>query len=428
MSSKDKPKGGPIDDLTFRPEGDDEVTNPADSANAPVSDAEDSASTSRFEEWLADAKKKEAEAAGAGEKPAAGDSPSDMLGDDRTPWYRTEEPKRPHYVKPPDPDRSLTPHRSEPQVSYYGKRVPRILITPNAYKRMCLYVDLAEKEVGWLGTVIMTRNGDFLIDNTYLLEQEVTPTETELSAEGQALLVEELLAKGEEGFEEVNRLRFWGHSHVRMGTYPSGTDERTMDRFYEEGLPWYVRGIFNKKGHGSFSVFLYEQGVRIDDVPWFVVNPETGETILEYKRSSPFSAARKRWKKVPKPEPKEGEDPEMHERLWGWRENYQLVEEEPPLPAALVIDDELKAEVTAEFGAKVKERKLFSFWDALFGDDKDAAPQEAKKASRTKPEEPADASATAAAAADETQTPESEAKEDEAADEGSEGPWSRKKD
>lgn len=296
------------------------------------------------------------------------------------PWHMRQEARRPAYVRPPDPDKELTPHRSEPAVFYYRKNIPRVFITPEAYKRMCLYVELAEKEVGWLGTVRMTRDGDFLIENTYLLEQEVTATETELSSEGQALLVEELLAKGDAGFEEVNRLRFWGHSHVRMGINPSGTDESTMDRFFEEGLPWYVRGIFNKKGRAEFCVFLYEQGIRIDDVPWFVVDPKNGNVLLEYTR--PKFTSSFFFSPPPKPLTNPGELTLGTESLWNRRPTPEPEPKKPALPPELVVDDKLRLEVKAEFDLKVKERKFFSIWSTIFGSDDDD-----KKKALAKPDE-----------------------------------------
>ena len=394
------------------------MTDKSKGRKDPAAESAEGQGVNHFDAWLADAKKKgdpgdktpakpeAAELGGDDRSPWLGDEkPKDAAGgEEQKPWFLREEPRKPSYARPPDPDRGLTPHYGDKEVVFFdNRRAPRVLITPNAYKRMCLYVELAEKEVGWLGTVVMTRNGDFLIDHTYLLEQEVTATETELSAEGQAKLVEDLLKKGEPGFEEVNRLRFWGHSHVRMGTSPSGTDESTMKRFYEEGLPWYVRGIFNKKGRAEFCIFLYEQGLRINDVDWFVVDPATGNTLLEYERPSLFGGKRKRWKKVPKPEPKEGEDKETHERIWGWRDNYALVEveqEKKPAPAELAIDDALRAEVKAEFELKVKERKFFSLWDTLFGsgdDDKAKKKGEAPASTDSSSDTGGDAAKNAAA-------------------------------
>jgi hypothetical protein len=165
-----------------------------------------------------------------------------------------------------------------------------------------------------LGTVKMLDSGDFMIEQSFLLKQEVTSVETELSNDGIYQLIDELLLKGDEGLEQVNLLHFWGHSHVRMFVNPSGTDERTMDRFGEEGHEWYLRGIFNKLGDVKFTIYYYKKGYRIIDAPWSVMDPETGKILV----SSPESFDT------------------LHETL---------------KPSA-----ELRAEITAEYKAKVHER------------------------------------------------------------------------
>lgn len=77
---------------------------------------------------------------------------------------------------------------------------------------MLLYVEIADKEVGWMGTVSRLENNCFLIEETFLLEQEgVSAVETEPSVEGCSKLADELLLRGEEGFDLINKMRFWGH-------------------------------------------------------------------------------------------------------------------------------------------------------------------------------------------------------------------------
>jgi hypothetical protein len=83
--------------------------------------------------------------------------------------------------------------------------------------------------------------------------------------------------RGDEGFDLLNKMRFWGHSHVRMGTSPSGTDESTMLRFRDEGLDWYVRGIFNKHGRAEFTVYFFDIGFAVCDVDWCVIDLATGD-------------------------------------------------------------------------------------------------------------------------------------------------------
>jgi len=180
------------------------------------------------------------------------------------------------------PEGPFRQHSFNPRVEVLkGPRTPRVLITPEAYKRMLLYVEFAPKEVGWLGTVQALQSGDFLIDMVYLLEQEVTPTETELSVEGQSKLQVEF--KRKYGFaksiEMGDALKFWGHSHVRMEVFPSSTDESTMTRKGNDGVEWYIRGIFNKLGKAKFDVYRFDRNYRFLDVPWAVVNPETGAII-----------------------------------------------------------------------------------------------------------------------------------------------------
>lgn len=288
----------------------------------------------------------------------------------------------------PEPDQPLNPHSFSPRVQFLsGTRTPRVLISPIAYKRMQLYIELARKEVGWLGTITRLPDGDFLIDETFLLEQEVTPTETELSVEGQNALVNELLVKGDEGLEQVNQLRFWGHSHVRMGTSPSNTDERTMERWQTEGLPWAVRGIFNKLGRAEFTIYLYEQGYRICDAPWAVFDPATKRTLLDQRRGyfgggyggggyhgggysggyRPAQEDRSRGGAFGSGTTSGG----TSSGYGGWFGGSPSYGPRPfEVPAELKADAALRNEISAEFAAKVSERLLFGF---LRGDDEEWA-------------------------------------------------------
>jgi hypothetical protein len=146
---------------------------------------------------------------------------------------------------------------------------PLILITPHAMAQMTAYVEIARDEIGWLGTV--RRDGDiFLIDKIFLVEQRVTGTTTELSPDGLIKLSETLLNQGQEGLDDYNALRFWGHSHVHMDTNPSGKDDQTMQSFRTEGVDWFVRGIANKRGRLEFTIELFDLDTTIVDVPWRV--------------------------------------------------------------------------------------------------------------------------------------------------------------
>lgn len=328
----------------------------------------------------------------------------------------------------PETDEPFKVHMFSPKVELL-KRTPKVLITPEAFKRMSLYVELGTKEVGWLGTAERTASGDFLITNTFLLDQEVTPTETELSVDGINALAMQLVEQGDAGMKALNELKFWGHSHVRMGTSPSGTDERTMERFGREGHPWYLRGIFNKRGRAEFTIYLFEEGLRINDAPWAVFDPVSGQTLTTRNR-----VVEMRPKPVPKPAPQVQTDaaaadapakpasstsPEEDARTYvdnylknmrkkpigesapgqssatspaGLQSPQPVAPADNPaapadkpaepvieavvkmvLPAELTPSTELRAEVEAEFSLKVRERKFTPFADMfkLFGLSKD---------------------------------------------------------
>lgn len=262
-------------------------------------------------------------------------------------------------VKAPRPfstfnDSPFKPHAFQARAQLVAKDRPWVIITPKAYQQMLLYVEIADKEVGWMGTVSRLENNCFLIEETFLLEQEVSAVETELSVEGCSKLADELLLRGEEGFDLLNKIRFWGHSHVRMGTSPSGTDESTMLRFRDEGLDWYVRGIFNKHGRAEFSVYFFDIGFAVCDVDWCVIDLATGENLTpkvtsffsspyrDYSYDRPKTVAIEQQAEVAMPEDIASERARKYER--------------GGLSQLLVPSDELRAQIQAEFAAKVIDR------------------------------------------------------------------------
>ena len=152
------------------------------------------------------------------------------------------------------------------------KDMPRVLISRAAYNAMWHYVDIASQEIGWLGTCCRQGN-DFLIEEVFLFKQEVSHVSTEITADGLAEMAQELISSRPDGVEVCNSLRFWGHSHVNMGTSPSGQDDSQMDVFQESRHSFFVRAILNKQGRMEFTIYLYESGVKIVDAEWQIHEP-----------------------------------------------------------------------------------------------------------------------------------------------------------
>jgi len=166
---------------------------------------------------------------------------------------------------------NFIPHRFDSKIKMFSGEIPKILISKKAYHKMWHYVDLADDEVGWLGTVERLKKS-FLIKDVYLLKQEVSSAQTVITIDGLSEFGEEIL-KLPDGIEIYNNIRFWGHSHVNMETGPSGQDEDQMEIFEQSDHPYFIRGILNKRGRMEFTVFFYENGLKIIDPEWCVYDP-----------------------------------------------------------------------------------------------------------------------------------------------------------
>ena len=159
------------------------------------------------------------------------------------------------------------PHGFVPKVQILDP-MPRILIAAAAYDSMRYLVRLCPKEVGWLGCVTELKSNLFRIDEVFLHEQVVSDVETVIDGDTLALFAHEMFKRGDEGDRILANLRFWGHSHVFFETVPSPKDNQTMLMIQESGGPWFIRGIFNKRGSASFSFYNFAKSYVVHDVPW----------------------------------------------------------------------------------------------------------------------------------------------------------------
>ncbi len=301
-------------------------------------------------------------------EPGAGDNNADAErdGNFERPFFTRREPDSPFHQ-----------HFFRTRAEFLrSPGLPKILISDHAYRRMCLIVETAPKEVGWLGTVDRLPSGNFYIDEVFVPAQEVTGSETDPTDEGQFDVMSELVEQGEEGMKKIERLRFWGHSHVHMGTSASGTDENTPLNYQRLGLPWFIRGIFNKLGRAEFTVYLFHEGHRFLDVPWEAVDAQTGEVL-------PIGRAEKRdWGSTQPISADAGTNrTEFKERGPGFASPY----EPPPilLPSKLVASKAERMQVRDELAAKLTERKFrfFGGWgggertvEENTGDQRSASP------------------------------------------------------
>lgn len=141
--------------------------------------------------------------------------------------------------------------------------VPHIFITVPAMSRVHEIVRQSKKEVGWMGQMIAgecTNDMKSLtLFNPYCPRQEVSGATTDIDAEG----VAEYALK----VKQPELIKWWGHSHVKMGVNPSGTDIETFEEHveFDPDNP-FVMTIHNKMGESYCNVYL-GRGVYAKDVP-----------------------------------------------------------------------------------------------------------------------------------------------------------------
>lgn len=157
--------------------------------------------------------------------------------------------------------------------------VPKIFITPEAYDDMWALVDILTTEVGWYGMVTRVNN-DYLITKILMPEQEVTAVTVELDP---TKIIDEFLAQPNSD-ELLAQWRFWGHSHVNMGTTASGVDDKQMDTFHEGCKDYFIRGIFNKAGRAEFDIYDWANKLTFRDVSWSILRAADDTRLEHWKK------------------------------------------------------------------------------------------------------------------------------------------------
>lgn len=146
-----------------------------------------------------------------------------------------------------------------------SKVPPRICIKTEALVKMKAYVDNCDKEVAWLCIVDSFDDDTYVVEDTVLFKQEVSATTADICEVAMNDYASNLIATGQ--IELYNKIRGWGHSHVNMTVYASGTDESTFKDFYMP-CEFFIRIICNKKGELKLDFVDCVKEIRFDNVEW----------------------------------------------------------------------------------------------------------------------------------------------------------------
>ena len=160
---------------------------------------------------------------------------------------------------------------------------PTIYISTLAYTKMMLYVRDTDTEIAWHGTV--ERNAEknyFFIKDVFLYPQKLTSVTVQTDQDKYNNWLEQL------DDDTYNTLRFQGHSHVSMGTAPSGTDLQYYNSMLQV-LPkndYYIFAILNKQGDHTFLIYDLATNIiyNTEDIDIKIISQQTKDLINDVNK------------------------------------------------------------------------------------------------------------------------------------------------
>lgn len=217
---------------------------------------------------------------------------------------------------------------------------PFIWILPKVYQDIVDIVSLGDQnEVAWFHTV--KREKDiFTITDTYFPQQEVKPAHNRMTAKGQHDLVP---------FEDKadGMVLCWGHSHVNMSPSPSSTDDATLDEYFEDGYPFYIRIITNKSLTLDITLVTQEGWkAYIDDAHWSILFPNR----------------REHWKEIMK---QNCIKPEYDYKYWNRHSNRKYQKDSYFLNQGFGFQEDLYIDMPDTDTLQITEDDLFNIYDKI---------------------------------------------------------------
>lgn len=158
--------------------------------------------------------------------------------------------------------------------------------TEKAWLKMYELIKQCDKEVAWHGTVSKDSAKVYTIHDVYVFPQQVTGATVTTEDEEYA---EWLLTQPDDVF---NTIRFHGHSHVNMGTSPSGVDLTYQNAIIQGIEDFYIFAIMNKKGEVNLTIYdivdnaIYEGKDVEYNTPYFDTEEWATNQLKQFVRTT----------------------------------------------------------------------------------------------------------------------------------------------
>jgi proteasome lid subunit RPN8/RPN11 len=143
---------------------------------------------------------------------------------------------------------------------------PKIYLSLKAYQKMRLWVEMAQGEISWLGTVSELRDSDgdldaFLIEDIHLLKQICSSANTVLDDPSVGQFLTEMVIKG----EDASKVKAWLHSHANMKCFWSNIDEDCIGNLANSS--YFISIVTNKEGSILARIDIFKPfHITVNDV------------------------------------------------------------------------------------------------------------------------------------------------------------------
>ncbi len=143
----------------------------------------------------------------------------------------------------------------------FRKRLMKLTIPKEVEAKLHAYVMSVNSEIAGMGKLKLGENGDFIVEDVMIYEQEVSGATADLSSKAVARWMSDLVKAG----GSPKEWKLWWHSHDTMSAFFSKTDTDTIDR-QNEG-DWMVSLVVNRKREREARLDLYRPfRVSVEDI------------------------------------------------------------------------------------------------------------------------------------------------------------------
>lgn len=166
----------------------------------------------------------------------------------------------------------------------------KITFSQGADEKMQALIQECSKEIAWKGIVKRQGDKEFFIEDIIMFPQMVTSSTVETDDDTFSNWITERVMNN-----EIDKIRFHGHSHVNMGVSPSAVDISYQETILSDIKDFYIFGIFNKKEEWWFNVYDVENNILYekDDIEYYYHQSPAKEwakdSIKEYVKEQTYN-------------------------------------------------------------------------------------------------------------------------------------------